>query len=110
MGWYIKELSDDEKKSRRDALDITGLISCLVPFSVLLGLAGIRAYHRSRKQDTFPPTISRFEWRFFHASALSGCPELGTVGMWMSAVGYVVWQMYLGISGTNEGDDNPSPF
>ena len=104
MGWYIKDLSDDERQARRDSLDATGLVSCLAPILVLLGLAGIRAYRRSHKQDTFPPTISRFEWRFFYAPALSTSPELGTVGMWIGGVAYVIWQLWLGISGTNEGE------
>jgi len=104
MGWYIRDLSDDERQARRDSLDATGLISCLAPVFVLLGLAGIRAYRRSHKQDTFPPTISRFEWRFFYAPALSTSPELGTVGMWIGGVAYVIWQLWLGISGTNEGE------
>jgi len=104
MGWYIKDLSDNGKQARRDSLDATGLISCLAPIFVLLGLAGIRAYQRSHKQDTFPPTISRFEWRFFYAPALSTSPELGTVGMWIGAAAYVIWQLCLGISGTNEGE------
>ncbi|KAF8466926.1 hypothetical protein BDZ91DRAFT_848669 [Kalaharituber pfeilii] len=104
MGWYIKlDLTDQERHRRRSALDGTGFISCAAPFIVLLGLAAIRAYRRKHSTgSSFPPTIGPLEWRVLHAPAVAAFPEMGSLGVWGGTLGYVVWQLYLAMSGTNE--------